>query len=312
MENIIFSANVVLPLLILMVVGYFARSRKWIDKKNVSQCNALVFKAFLPVLLFNNVRASSIDDLSAVKLFTFVLIATVSVFILATLFVVCIEKENKKRGVMIQGIARSNYALFGIPLVTMLFPGEDVAVASILIAIVIPVFNIASVAVLTYFGAKNASVKNILLAIVKNPLIIGTFLGIILLSLDVSFPTAIESALTSIGSIATPFALFLLGASFEFKKIKHKIKEIIISVVGRLVVVPLVVLTIAVLLGFRDMELACIMVIVGSPTAVSSFTMAETMGGDAELASAIVVFTSTFCIITMFIAILIMKSFALI
>ncbi|MFI3237312.1 MAG: AEC family transporter [Lachnospiraceae bacterium] len=312
MDNIIFSANVVLPLLILMALGYFVRHKGLLDGKSVSQCNGLVFKLFLPVLLFNNVRNSSVEELGAIDLFIFVFIVALSNFIIATIVIMIIEKENPKRGVMIQGIARSNYAIFGIPLVTLLLPDGNVAVASILIAIVIPLYNVASVIVLTCFGTKNANMKQVFLAILKNPLIIATALGMVALFLDISFPSFIETSITNVASVATPFSLFLLGASFELKSVESDFKRILITVLGRLVISPAVALTLGAFWGFRGVELACIMVIFGSPTAVSSFPMAETMGGDGKLAASIVVFTSTFCIFSIFAIIVILKTLQLI
>ena len=52
MENLILSVNVVLPLFLLMAVGYFTRQIKLYDKKAHAVMNKLVFKLFLPVLLF--------------------------------------------------------------------------------------------------------------------------------------------------------------------------------------------------------------------------------------------------------------------
>ncbi len=312
MENIIFSANVVLPLLLLMAVGYVARQRKMLDGKTASVFNSIAFSIFLPCLLFNNVRYSDVALLDNAPLFTFIIIGSLSSFGLATLFVLWVEKENFRRGVMIQGLARTNYSLFGIPLLTMLMPDEDTAVAAILIAVIIPIYNIVSVVVLTYFGSKTANLKSILLGIAKNPLIIATLGGLLFLVQGWSLPAPIDTALFNLGSIATPLSLFLLGASFEFNKLHAILKQTIITVTGRLIVIPAIALTTAALLGFRGVELACILIAFASPTAVSSFPMAEKLGGDSHLASSVVLFTSSLCTFSLFLFILILKSLALI
>jgi len=69
---------------------------------------------------------------------------------------------------------------------------------------------------------------------------------------------------------------------------------------------------ISIWLGFRDIELIALMLIFASPTAISSFTMAQKMDGDSELAAQIVVFTSAFCILTVFLWIFTLKQFSLI
>ncbi|MFI3207429.1 MAG: AEC family transporter [Clostridia bacterium] len=311
MDNIIFSANVVLPLLVMMTAGYITRRFNIIDDNTTSQCNSLAFKVFLPILLFNNTRNCTIETLTNFSVFIYVIVVIVLLFVIVTIFVIINEKDNKKRGVMIQGICRSNYALFGIPLITLLLPEADLSLASIFIAIVIPLFNIFSVTVLTIFGTGKTDVKSVLLGIVKNPLIIATALGISVMFIDIEFPFVIENSLTQLGDIASPFALFMLGARFDFKQISRIKKQLTIACLGRLIIVPAVVLSIAVMLGFRSVELACMMVIFGSPTAASSYTMAEKMGGDGDLASSIVVFTSVFSIITVFATIYILRMFGL-
>lgn len=311
MDNVIFSANIVSPLLVLMIVGYIARRQNLFDDSAVSQFNSLTFKMFLPLLLFQNVRSSSLDDLGNTKLFVFVSIFAILGFVVASFIVTFIEKDNANRGVMVQGIARSNYSLFGIPLITMLFPNENVAVASILIAIVIPIFNIGSVVVLTYFSEKSSDMKNIIMSILKNPLMVATFSGIVCLALNLQFPYVIEQSMNNLASIATPLSLFLLGASFEFNSISKYKLQIIISVIGKLIIKPAIVLGIGVMCGFSGVDLGCIMIVFASPTAVASFTMAKTMGANSDLASAIVVFTSIFCIFTMFLYILVFRSVGL-
>lgn len=311
MDNVIFSANIVAPLLVLMIVGFMARRQNLFDDNAVSQFNSLTFKMFLPLLLFQNVRSSSLDDLGNTNLFVFVSIFAILGFAVSSFIVMGIEKDNSNRGVMVQGIARSNYSLFGIPLITMLFPDENVAVASILIAIVIPIFNIGSVVVLTYFSEKSSDIKNIFMSILKNPLMVATFSGILCLALNIQFPYIIEKSMDNLASIATPLSLFLLGASFEFNSINKYKKQIIISVIGKLIIKPATILAIGVLLGFTGVDLGCIMIVFASPTAVASFTMAKTMGANSDLASAIVVFTSIFCIFTMFLYILVFRNFGL-
>ncbi len=308
MENLIFSANVVVPLMLIMAAGYLARSLKLLDAKTTSICNNLVFKMFLPILLFNNTRNCDVSNISDLGIFIFVAVAVTLVFALVTVFTIAVEKDNAKRGVMIQGICRSNYALFGIPLVTLLMPNEDISLAAVLVALVIPIFNVYSVSVLTYFGTKNADFKKIFTEILKNPLIIGTFIGLIFMFLNIELIPMLDTTFNSLGGIASSFALFLLGAGFEFKQVANVKKQLAMVCLGRLIVVPLIVLSIAILIGYREVELACLIAVFCSPTAASSFTMAEKMGGNPELASSVVVFTSMFSIFSVFFAIFIFRA----
>ena len=93
----------------------------------------------------------------------------------------------------------------------------------------------------------------------------------------------------------------------DFKKIGGNAKQLAMSVVGRLVLVPCIFLPLAVYLGFRNAELAILLSLFASPTAVSSFSMAQQMGGDDELAGQIVVFNTSLCVLTVFLWIFVLK-----
>ena len=79
---------------------------------------------------------------------------------------------------------------------------------------------------------------------------------------------------------------------------------------GKLVAYPLLFIALAILMGFRDAHLAVLLTVFGSPIAVSSFTMAQQMGGDDKLAGQLVVFSSLLSVFTMFLFIFGLKELA--
>ena len=66
-------------------------------------------------------------------------------------------------------------------------------------------------------------------------------------------------------------------------------------------------IALGILLGFRNETLVPVMIMFGAPTAVASFTMAQQMEGDGELAAELVVFTSGFAILTIFFWVFVLK-----
>lgn len=300
MENFITTANAVLPLFLIMALGYVIRRTPLMDQHTHQMMNKLIFKLFLPILLFKNISTSKLDALSGSWVFLFAFIAEMAVFLTLFAVVPLIEKENSRRGVLIQAMGRSNYALFGLPLVGLLYPGEDIAVASMLVAISIPTFNVMSVIALeTYRGGKVKPLK-ILRSIITNPLIISCALGFLWLISGLTMPTFIQTAINDTAKIATPLSLFVLGGAFEFSRIRCNARPLIIGTLGKLVIVPLLGLTAAVLFGYRGMELASLGVAFMAPCAVSSYPMAQQMGGDGELAGQLVVFTTAFSMFSVF------------
>jgi hypothetical protein len=86
--------------------------------------------------------------------------------------------------------------------------------------------------------------------------------------------------LQHIGGCASPISFLALGGALDFRAAGRYKKEITIGVMFRLILQPLIVISLAVLLGFREIELLPIVVMMISPTAVAAYTMAQNMDAD--------------------------------
>lgn len=299
MENLLLSLNIVLPIFLIMGMGYAAHAFRLIDPKTTKVMNGVVFKTFLPILLCNNVRKASIADMQNPGVYVYVALGLCVLFGVSMLVMPRISKDGRRTGVLVQGTCRANYALFGLPLVASMFPGGDTSVASLMVAATVPFYNALSVVALEIYRGGTINVGKILKNIMKNPLIIGCAVGLVLLFTGIRLPGFLDSAMTDAGRAATPTALFLLGASFSFGAVHGNERALSFAVLMKLVVVPLVFVGGAVLLGFRQVALASVLIAFGAPTAVSSFTMAQQMNADDTLAGQIVVFTTLFSVISM-------------
>ena len=307
MENLILSLNVVLPLFITMSLGYFLKYLNMFDNNTLDTMNNITFKSFLPMLLFYNIYKTDLQGVFNLKLMIFSATCVIALYLILYLIVPLIEKDNKKRGALLQGLFRSNFVIFGLPITESLFGSEKVGVAALLIAVIVPLFNILSVIALETFRGGKPNFRKISIGIIKNPLIIASCLGILTLLLKIKIPTAIEKTISDVSKIATPLSLILLGASFKFDNIKKYIKQTTIAVVGKTILTPCIILPICIMFGYRGVELTTLMIIFAAPTAISSFTMAQQMDSDSELAGQIVVFTSAFYVVTVFMLIFILK-----
>lgn len=289
---------------LLLAAGKAARMTSILDRESTDKLNALVFKLFLPVSIMKNVYNSSVSDIFDKRLIAFGVLSVLACFLLLIpLTSFC--KNKKSRGVLIQGIYRSNFLIFGLPVAESFYPdGSLSGKAAVLIAIIVPVFNGLAVVALEMFKEDKGGAFKTLKSILKNPLIIGSILGFIALFAKelggVTIPGAVYKAVSDISSAATPLALIALGAALDFKKIHGKAAYIIWGIFGKLVLAPAVFIFLAVLLGFRDRELAIILAMFASPASVSSYTMAQQMGADHELAAHLVVIGTAISLVTVF------------
>lgn len=320
-----FAANAVLPLVLMIAFGYVLKRIGLLSKEFLDVGNKLTFRVFLPAMLFYNVyEVSSIGDIN----FRFVLFgvaAILVIFFMATALGCWLTKDGAKRGALIQAIFRSNYAIIGIPLAVSLFGEKGGAAAGVMSAFCVPLFNALGVITLTVFnryGGKKIELKKILLGIVKNPLIIATVSGLAVLGVREVFNTVgigfrlsdltvLYSALKSVGSVCTPFALIVLGGRFEFSAVSRLWKEILLGTVVRTVAVPVLGLSAAFLLrdclGLAGEHFATYVGVFATPVAVASAIMAKEMGADDELAGQLVVWTSLVSAMTIFVYVTLLR-----
>ncbi|MBR2042623.1 MAG: AEC family transporter [Oscillospiraceae bacterium] len=325
MESFLFALGAVLPIVILVLIGYFLKKIKLIDEGFIKTANRLVFRVLLPVMLFNNIyKIEKIGNLE-MGYVIFSVLAITAVFGFAVITSGFVTKDNPKRASLIQGIFRSNYALIGIPLAGSLFGEEGIIAASVLSAFTIPVFNILAVGALSVFGKGKFSIKSILSDIAKNPLILGVLAGFcallareIFISAGISFRLydikPIADAAGYLSSCATPIALMVLGGQFEFSAVEKLKKEIIFGTVMRCGAVPLFCIGSAALFfggNFSGAQFAAITALFAAPVAVSSVPMAQEMGADVSLAGQLVVWTTVFSAFSVFAVSFVLKSIAI-
>lgn len=335
-EIFMFSFNAVMPILLLVLLGYFLRVIHFADDAFFKKANTMVFKLFLPVLLFVNIY--EIDSLKSLNLeaVLYCVAAILLIFLCGYLVAHLVTKKRSHLGVLAQCSFRSNYAIIGIPLALSLGGERAVAFASVLSAVAVPMFNCLAVIILSHYVGehKENALKDTLKKTAKNPLIIGVFIGIAVLIVRSFIPVdaagvpvfTIEGslpffykALKNLSCVASPLALVVLGARFDFRAVGELKKEIIIGTAMRIVMAPLIGLGGAVLLSeftdlfsFTAVEYPALISLFATPTAVSSAVMVGEIGGDEQLAGQLVVWTSVASMLSIYMIVFAMKSFAII
>lgn len=315
------AVNAVVPVVLLILLGYLLKQKKFITKDFVKNGNKLVFNVCLPCMLFINVY--SIESFRSIEwsIVIYGVIMLVVIFLLGLITAIAVTKVPERQGVILQCSFRSNIAIIGLSLAAALGGEGAMAVAAIISSFTVPVVNILAVIALSMFkkdGQNKTSIKSVLLGIAKNPLIIAVAIGMVFLGIrelqwalfgEVVFSFSrdlkfLYTAVNNLKNIATPFALLVLGGQFEFSAVKGLLKEIVAGTVWRIVLAPLLGLGVAALLssrmGWGINEFPGLVALFGSPVAVSSAVMAGAMGSDEQLATQLVVWTSIFSIVTIF------------
>lgn len=303
MDNFLFSLNVVAPLFIIMAAGYLVRLVRFVSEDFLSQLNKLVFRFFLPLMLFQDIRHSYKGDFSNTRLIFAALIGISLVILVSFLIIPWWVKRKGQRGSIIQGIYRSNFLIYGLPLATGMYGDRAIAAISMLMGIMIPFYNVAAVIILSIYsetGTHKITVKSVLYDIVTNPLIIGCFFGLLAGMTNCRIPPLLDVPMTQLAGTAAPLALFMMGGEFKFHSLRNNLPKVIVVTLLRLVVVPVIALAVFVYTGFRDVDLAVLLCIFATPAAMAGYIMAKNMGNDGELAGQIVVLSTACSCVTIF------------
>lgn len=169
LESFMVAFNAVMPLLLLLGIGYGAVRLKITDRAFMDRLNALNFRLFFPFMMFNNIYNAKPENLPSATLMIAAPAAILVLIVLLVLLVPRFVKENPRRGVIIQACFRSNFIIYGIPLTTYVFGTEKSSVCGMMVMIVVSLFNIAAVVILeTFREGGNVRLKPLLLGIVKN------------------------------------------------------------------------------------------------------------------------------------------------
>lgn len=323
MENLIISLKVIAPLMIYMLLGVFFKRRGIISDKLNTDMNSFLVKVFLPVLMFKNIYRADLSGLNG-SFGLYAGAANIVGWALCYLFFSRIEKDPARVGSMVQGGFRSNAIIFGMPVAESLFGAGNTVEVALTIAICVPIYNVFSVLVLEICGQKakmqkgtakgkgsRIDGKQIALSVAKNKLIWGALAGLAVNFLGIDPPDAIDTVAAGMAGCVTPLAFILLGASFSLNAATKNVKALSIVTVCKLVVYPMLFMILPILWGWKGHVIGAILLSTGAPTAISSFPMAKGMGCDGELAGEIVVVTSVFSVLTMFLWIFGLKQFGL-
>lgn len=308
LNSFLLSLNAIVSIFVMMGVGYGAKRLLRLEKDTVRRFNSLVFHTLLPIMLFKNIYTSDIRGGVSFRCLGLALSVLLTLFLLTWFFIKRIEPANDQRGVMIQASFRSNFLLLGMPLIQELCPGADLATVSVMLAVVVPCYNVLAVVTLETFSRQQIDGKKILLGIAKNPLILASIAGILVNLFGLRLPECLANPISQLGASASPVALVLLGAEFEFRDVRLYRRNLAVCTTLRLLVYPAVALPLAALAGLRGPEFAVLISMFATPTAVASFSMAAQMGGNPELAASAVTMTTLLSAGTMFFWIFLFKS----
>lgn len=311
MENFIISINCVIPVFMMICTGALIRQVYHVPKEVFDRISTMCFQVLLPFMLFDNIYSADFSLAFDPKLIVFLGIGIVVWFIIGYALFTALEPNPRTRGAYIQCFFRSNIGVVGVAMARSMMDDVGVATVTIAVAVLAPLYNILAIIGLETCRGGNISARDAIHSIVHNNIVRSCVLGILFLLLDIPIPSAIQKGLGSIGDAGSVMTMVALGASLRFDGMKQNIKKVGFACCIRLFVAPLVLNTAAILIGFRGNALGTVLLATATPMASTSYAMALACDSDHELTGQILVTTSFFCSLTLFLWIFCFKQLGL-
>ena len=310
MSNLIYSINATLPIFLLIILGKVLKTTKIINDEFTKTADRYVFRIALPALLFSDLTENNVGSAFDGKYVLFCF--SVTIFSIAVLWGLTEKfmKNEEQKGAFIQGSYRSSAAILGLAFINNMY--DSVGMAPLMIIGCVPLYNIFAVIILTLKGdngGKKPNMKETFINVMKNPILLSILIALPFALLNLHFPSFVNKAIGSVANTATPLALISIGASFEGKKALKKMKPTLLASFIKLILLAGLFLPLAVFFGYRNQERMALLVMLGSPTTVSSYIMAKNTGNDGILTSSIIVLTTLLSSLTLTLWIFVLKSF---
>ncbi|MCL2360268.1 MAG: AEC family transporter [Defluviitaleaceae bacterium] len=294
MNHFLFSINAVAPLFAVLFLGYILKKTGFLSDGFVATGNKVVFYVALPASLFMSVYTVDVGELLDLRFAAFAvgvsLVGFIGIWAISAFFI----KDKPALGAFAQGAFRGNFAFLGMPLLINLAGEVGEARAALIMAFVLPVYNVCTVLILaaTSGNGKKVELKSILRTIATNPFIIAILLAFGIQLLNIEIPFAVARTIGYPANMATALALICLGAGMSFQGFDSKFKYALIASLVKVIVLPIIFVAAGYMMGFRGHDIAAILILGGIPSAIAGYAMVVQMGGDRYIAGTIVVIST--------------------
>ncbi|NCU22924.1 AEC family transporter [Acinetobacter haemolyticus] len=284
------------PLVALIASGYLFKKYHFLSQDFWAGAEKLNYYILFPALLFNTLSTTKVDfqslSTAIFAMFFVVLLVTAFMYVLRMFWNI----QPARFGVHVQSLVRFN-TYIGLALVASLFQKEGMAILVILLALCIPLVNVISVLALT--SKEQMAVKPVLIALLKNPLIVSCIVGGVVNILNIPIWDGLSGLIKLFSASSLPLGLLCVGAALQFMQMKKDIVVLVADTFARLLAVPALAFAVCTWLGLPSLQTQILVVFFALPTASAAYILTKVLGGDSQLMAAVISFQTLCAAVTL-------------
>lgn len=305
--------EIVLPVFLVIILGWILRRIGMIDARFLEQVNRLVYYVCLPLLLFYKIATADFGSSFNGALVGGSMLGVTIGFMVSYGYAAWRRYPPATLGAFAQGSFRGNLAYMGLAIVFNAYGDEGLTRASVLMGFLVPLYNLLAVSALLLphrHRGQGQGWRFWLRQVVGNPLIVAACAGIAWSFFSWPLPVVVTRGLSIASGMTLPLALLSLGGAFSVERLKGDLFCAMMATATKLVWIPLLAFVLLRVLGVSGLDLQVGVLMAGAPAAMATYIMAQQMEGDAELAGSIVVMSTALSALSYTIVLFLLRGFS--
>jgi len=299
--------RLILPLFVIILVGYVLRKTGFARAEFVDELNRLVYFIGLPALLFTESSRIDLGQLAGgAPAVAFPIIVTLTAVLG---FAASLLLPFEQRGPLVQAGFRANLAYLGLPIVSTTLGEVVLGTVAIVIAAGVVINTLLSILVLSLLKPGGESIHPLqrLARTLSNPLLIAIALGLLMAAGDWSLPQVLSRPIELLARMSLPLILLVLGLSLSFSELRRNLPSAVLASVIKLVVMPAVAWLVMVY-GFDSPSLITRTVVLMSamPSAVATQTFARAFEADSSVSASSVSLSTLLAVVSVPVLVLVL------
>jgi malonate transporter len=294
-----------LPVVLLILVGFVAGRAKLVRPEAVRDLSNLVFLVLTQALLFRTMSSVHLEKLDMRPVFQYFLVAGSLFFIMLMVY-----GRDSRASVLALASIFSNTLMIGVPLVGLAYGESGQVLLFTLISLhALVLLTMATVVLELQMAYEQAAetgesrhmLKTVGMAIknaVLHPVPLPILIGLIYAQTGLGLPPIVDKPLQLLGASFGPVALVLVGITLSQTPVGHNIKGAIKLSVVKTFVHPFLMAAAGYAMGMRGLHLTVMVVAAALPIGANVFLFSQRYQKEEDVVTAAVAVSTAFALIS--------------
>lgn len=279
--------DALIPVFLIIALGATLKRVLLTEETHWIALEKLTYYVLFPSLIIVSIARADLGGVAVVDVGIALLVSILGLSVVITLLRVPISRllriTSPSYTSLFQGSLRWN-SYIALAVSGSLAGPKGLAVAAVGLAVMIPVLNIISVAVLARHGARDsASPPRVLQQIARNPYVWSCAIGALLNEVQVAIPPVLMTFIDILGRSSLALGLLVVGAGLKFADLTRLRPVTLVASVIKLLILPACAVAIGKLIGLQGIDLLVVAIAGSVPSAPNGYVLARQLGGDAPL-----------------------------